>query len=97
MAIAAARLRGEERNHCGARASAFVASRYSAHSACLESWKLTCIRSQPSASVFFGEDGQRSAYQVLPPRRVHPHQHGDLVAAGPKLRAAFLPGPVQIT
>ncbi|MFI9580502.1 hypothetical protein ACIHCQ_01330 [Streptomyces sp. NPDC052236] len=36
MTIAAARLRRELRNHCGARASALMASCHSAHSVCLE-------------------------------------------------------------
>jgi len=55
------------------------------------------LQPQPAVCVgFLGADGQRGAQQVLPPRRVHPYQHGDLVAAGQKLRAAFPPDPVQI-
>ncbi len=52
---------------------------------------------QPAVRVgLLGEDGRRAARQILPPRRVHPYQHGDLLAAGPEPPAAVTPGLVRI-
>ena len=94
--MAAARSRRAVRNDGGARASASVASCQSAHSACRGSWKVTSIRSQPSAS---GSSARTASTVVTRSSRRAGFTRTSTVTWSPprpEPRAAFPPGPVQI-